>query len=212
MRDKVATEWWSQALYRYHDLHRTAVAEGVAVCDLPAVNEEHVELFEAALRQQLRRGLRQANRQKVKSSGNRQHTDGCDVVLFADNSGVCEELAQAAQAARIERVQQVLPEHTVMMIYADQVLVGSNSAHDHALRVLWSTHDETALHNSLQAVSRYLGIAEKKLRPIIDAEQLRIQQRGGHLHFTCNGITAVVEEKRECNTAHCCATQSYAAP
>jgi hypothetical protein len=219
MRDKIAAGWWSQALHNYHDLYRTALAEGVTVSHVPVVNEEQIKLFEATLRQQLRQGLRQA----YKTSKRQQSNNDCDAVLFVDDSGVCPELAQAAHAAGIACLQQILPEHTVMIIYGDQVRIGSstldgsstlgdssphdgsNSAHDHALRVLWSAQEETTLHNSLQTLSRFLGITEKKLRSMVDAGQLKIQQRGAHLQFTCDGITAVVEERAGCTATSCIA-------
>jgi hypothetical protein len=194
MRDTVAAGWWSQALHNYHNLHRTAIAEDITVQDLPVVSEEQVALFEATLRQQLHQQLRRSGRKKDKASNHPQKSDGCDLVLFVDDSGICNELAQAAAAAGIGCLQQMLPEHVVMMVYSDQVQVRSNTTQDDAVRVLWSAQEEIALQNSLRLLSRYLGITERKLRPMVDAGQLKIQQQGTHLHFTCDGITAVIDE------------------
>ncbi len=192
MRDRIAAQWWSQALHQYRDLYHTVTAEGVAVVSLPSVNEKQVELFEATLYQQLSQQQPSKTRRKSgKISKRKQNGSHCETVLFADASGLCDELAQAAQTAGIQGLQQMLPEHTAMIIYADQVQVGSE-INAGAWHVIWSAQEETMLQNTLKELSRYLGFAETKLRLMVDTGHLKIQQHGKHLQFTCDGITATV--------------------
>ncbi|HEX8236957.1 MAG TPA: hypothetical protein VF600_13445 [Abditibacteriaceae bacterium] len=195
MKNRIAARWWSQALHNYHNLCTTAAAEGVTMTNLPAVNEKQLQIFETALRQQLQQQMRKARRKKYKNSKAKRNGYSCEAVLFVDDSGLCNELAQAAQVADINGLEQMLPEHMVMVIYTDQVQVsGSNRISNGSLDIIWSAQEETALQNSLKALSKYLGIAEKRLRLMVDAGQLQIQQRGGRVQFACDGITSVIDE------------------
>jgi hypothetical protein len=67
------------------------------------------------------------------------------------------ELARQLRAAGIDCLQQILPEHTVMMIYTDQVQVGSNiDARPRLASTLVGSAGNNAAH-SLQVLSHYLA-------------------------------------------------------
>jgi hypothetical protein len=183
-----AVRWWSEALRRYMEKYRSLSAEELCSLGLPKITDGQIEGFSDALQQQLDEALKAVDHNHP-------------ALLFVTETTVCKELSQASSAAGIETVQRILPEHVVMRVYPDEVLV-THGEHSRAEDVTviqpdvekQNANDRAPENNvaAMEKLARFLGINESVLQRMTDEKTLTLRAEDGGIRFRCQEIEGVI--------------------
>jgi hypothetical protein len=176
----------------------------VGPCE-PAVQSQAVRWWSEALRRYMEKyrsleGFSDALQQQL-DEALKAVDHNHPALLFVTETTVCKELSQASSAAGIETVQRILPEHVVMRVYPDEVLV-THGEHSRAEDVTviqpdvekQNANDRAPENNvaAMEKLARFLGINESVLQRMTDEKTLTLRAEDGGIRFRCQEIEGVI--------------------